>query len=394
MRVGRLNRKVLLLAILLLIACLIPMNVTKADSGITHAVLIHGYNADKSVMSHISDMLLKWGWTVDNLEYYGTIQDWPSGSHENNKDTSIKTLAHDVAAMVNAKYDKYGGEPITIIAHSMGGLITRAMLQYETWVRTPVESVLMLGTPNDGSPWAKLAKYTGIDRTVETDEMSSGSDFLKSLQKKPGSSSIRWGTVAGTDHPWYSFVVFGWDDNDGVVSVNSVESINPDQHWRVDTDHNGLVGNDEVLKMINQFCTTRRIPRAFPVSEIDLSVYPTSPSVDQILCVTTSVQDIETLTEGRTVDFYVNGALIGNRLLDNSGVATIKYIPETAGLYNFTAFLLNGTRLYYGEVAVQVGQPRIDYTPYILVSAVIVAFVLIAVFIVTQRTVRTSKAIP
>lgn len=379
------------MAILLLIPVIIPMNIAKADSGITHAVLIHGYNADKSVMNHISDVLLQWGWTVDNVEYYGTIQDWPSGSHQNDKNTHIQDLAHDVAAVVNAKYDTYGGEPITIIAHSMGGLITRAMLQYETWVRTPIESILMLGTPNDGSPWAKLAKYTGIEQTVETNEMAPGSDFLNNLQKKPGSSSIRWGTVAGKKGPWYSWTVFGWADNDGVVSAKSVESISPHQSWRVDADHTGLLNNDEVLKIINQFSTTRRVPRAIPISQISLSVNPTSPSVNQILYITATAQNIETLTEGRTVDFYANGTLIGNKLLSNSGIATIKYVPETTGLYNFAAFLLNGTSLYYGETTVQVGEPGTDYTPYILTFAIILAVAAIIAYMAIQRTARAQK---
>jgi predicted chitinase/tetratricopeptide (TPR) repeat protein len=81
----------------------------------------------------------------------------------------IEEEAHRLADAVEAALDarKQSGQPVRIIAHSMGGVVVRTMqvVRDGTWSRMMGIGggrVLMLGTPNDGS-WAPMQVMTGDD---------------------------------------------------------------------------------------------------------------------------------------------------------------------------------------------------------------------------------------
>jgi len=74
-------------------------------------------------------------------------------------------LAKEIDAALKAR--EQSGAPVRMIAHSMGGLVARAMqiVQPDTWTRmmkSPGARLLMLGTPNGGS-WAPMQVLSGDD---------------------------------------------------------------------------------------------------------------------------------------------------------------------------------------------------------------------------------------
>jgi triacylglycerol esterase/lipase EstA (alpha/beta hydrolase family) len=74
-------------------------------------------------------------------------------------------LANAVDAALDAR--KKSGQPVRLIAHSMGGLVARAMhlVRDKSWTRMMEMDgarILMLGTPNDGS-WAPMQVISGDD---------------------------------------------------------------------------------------------------------------------------------------------------------------------------------------------------------------------------------------
>ncbi|WP_243795645.1 alpha/beta hydrolase [Saccharopolyspora gloriosae] len=77
----------------------------------------------------------------------------PADENDATRDTKIQYIAQDLAAYIKKKH---GDEPVNIVAHSMGGLITRtAMFGHEHWgeqnfPKINVDQIVTLGTPHNG----------------------------------------------------------------------------------------------------------------------------------------------------------------------------------------------------------------------------------------------------
>jgi WD40 repeat protein/uncharacterized caspase-like protein/pimeloyl-ACP methyl ester carboxylesterase len=103
------------------------------------------------------------------------------------------------------------GKTLHIVAHSMGGLVSRSFIE-QAGGHKVVQHLIMVGTPNGGSPWSTVQEYAisaltiGINSLAVTvmpiaalcnllagveaidvnlDQMKPGSDFLRSLEKSP-----------------------------------------------------------------------------------------------------------------------------------------------------------------------------------------------------------------
>jgi pimeloyl-ACP methyl ester carboxylesterase len=129
------------------------------------------------------------------------------------------------------KLKKSGIDRITIISHSMGGLVSREMLTspgigYGDKVRTgvvpEVTGLVMVGTPNHGSElarfrifsemrdqWINMVEGQGsifrgvLDGTGEAKtDLLPESEFLKSLNERPHPQGMRMLVIAGKVSPW------------------------------------------------------------------------------------------------------------------------------------------------------------------------------------------------
>lgn len=101
----------------------------------------------------------------------------------------IEEEARRLAAAVDAKLSARDGtrQPVRIVAHSMGGLVARAMQleRPESWQRMMARDgarVLMLGTPNGGS-WAPMQTLSGDD-TFGNALVAFGSLFANARARK------------------------------------------------------------------------------------------------------------------------------------------------------------------------------------------------------------------
>ena len=73
-----------------------------------------------------------------------------------NLNTSIEQTALDLQNRLNAVGLGPGhGKRLHIIAHSLGGLVARWFIEYLNG-KAVVEHLVMLGTPNAGSPWPRV----------------------------------------------------------------------------------------------------------------------------------------------------------------------------------------------------------------------------------------------
>jgi pimeloyl-ACP methyl ester carboxylesterase len=207
-----------------------------------------------------------------------------------------------------------GIDRISIVAHSMGGLVSREMLtrpeiEYNRSVTNrqvpAVATLIMVGTPNHGSQLARLRVFTEMrDQWVRLTkgevnwlggildgageakiDLLPGSRFLTELNARPHPEGIEMLIIAGVTSPWSETDINRWvgslrqkvpDDNqkwvdelgqnmialtdglgDGLVTVESTRLAGV-PHRTVDGTH---------LSMIRNITSdSRRIPPAVPIT--------------------------------------------------------------------------------------------------------------------------------
>ncbi|OKH29917.1 caspase [[Phormidium ambiguum] IAM M-71] len=141
---------------------------------------------------------------------------------------NINTSIEDNARNLKKRLEETGlkanhGKALHIVAHSMGGLVSRWFIEREGGNKF-VQHLIMLGTPNAGSPWPTVQEWAifalgiGLNSLstvawpvkvlgnlvsaieavdVALDQMKPGSEFLKSLASSPSDPGISYSVIAG-----------------------------------------------------------------------------------------------------------------------------------------------------------------------------------------------------
>ena len=198
---------------------------------------VHGYNDNES-----SNCASLWGKALDYFQERGKDRDslrtvaYYSGDKECDVDIANAStdtrIKHIAAALANRIHSE--DESVEIVAHSMGGLISRvAMLgSAKGWAGFPkgrlkVDDIVTLATPHQGIQSAN--KYD----SVQWDSMVPGSEFLTVLNESANRLDQEW--ADGTD--WS----FAGSDEDETVSKDSAidEGHHADHKYRYfrDQDH-------------------------------------------------------------------------------------------------------------------------------------------------------------
>ncbi len=142
---------------------------------------------------------------------------------------NLHTSIEENARLLKKRLEAVGlgenhGKQLQIVAHSMGGLISRWFIEREGGNQI-VNHLIMLGTPNAGSPWSTVEEWAimfvtfglnslpsfafpakmlsnllGIIEKIDIslDQMQPGSDFLKSLATSPD-PGIPYSIIAGNN---------------------------------------------------------------------------------------------------------------------------------------------------------------------------------------------------
>lgn len=171
--------------------------------------------------------------TLKTVAYYGgdTKCDVDIGNA-----TTGTRIKHVAAALANRTYEDHTskGETVEIVAHSMGGLISRVALlgSAKGWAGFPdaklkVDDIATLATPHQGI--FEPNKYD----SVQWNSMVPGSRFMTVLHEPANRLDQEW--AAGTD---WSFI---GSDEDGTVSKDAAidEGYHADHKYRYfrDGDH-------------------------------------------------------------------------------------------------------------------------------------------------------------
>ncbi len=90
---------------------------------------------------------------------------------------NIKTTIQENAKLLKQGLEEVGltanhGKQLDIVAHSMGGLVARTLIEEENGKQI-VQHLVMLGTPNAGSPWPKIQDWAFTALGIGLNQLSS-----------------------------------------------------------------------------------------------------------------------------------------------------------------------------------------------------------------------------
>ncbi|MFI2206037.1 esterase/lipase family protein [Streptomyces sp. NPDC020192] len=183
----------------------------RQDSAARPVIFVHGINGLAN-----TNCAAKWknamqaikgsGWRGElvTFGYYNRDRNC-TFQHPGTLNTPLETIGLDLAWDIYNHYT-LRGMPVDIIAHSMGGLITRYALDavakhvHGAPPKLYVEDVATLGTPHDGAN----QRYTDLCKfKLQCRQMAPGSDFLKSLGRNPQSAMGTDWTLIGSGDDKY-----------------------------------------------------------------------------------------------------------------------------------------------------------------------------------------------
>lgn len=183
---------------------LLPKN---ASATTPTVVLVHGLDSDRSKWSRLADLLAADGFQVAWFSY-------PS-------DQPITDSAALLAKHHAALRKMFPKMPLSIVAHSMGSLVTRAYVEGDDY-KGGIERLILIAPPNHGSRWANLRvlleaqEHYGLWRHepnwsptwMITDglgeagrDLKPDSAFLATLNDRPRRPGVKYTILAGDQHP-------------------------------------------------------------------------------------------------------------------------------------------------------------------------------------------------
>ena len=175
------------------------------DPGRPTICLIHGLNSSSAGFAHVAPLLEEAGYGI-------VVYDYP---FNRSLDESCTVFVQDWAAFRRETKD---GLPWTILAHSMGALLARALVEDDATWGHDVSSLIMIAPVNQGSQLAKVQTIVQISRGLKAikgkdatkamlslsdglgqaaQDMLPGSAFLKALNRRPRRAGVAYHILAG-----------------------------------------------------------------------------------------------------------------------------------------------------------------------------------------------------
>ena len=208
-------------------------------------VLVHGLFSNAGTWSSYSTFLsnLRSDWkayAVGDGQAEGTM-DTGVESAPSHVSNSIAQNAAELQTYINGVKLLEGANQVDIVAHSMGGLISRYYIHYlmDLSDKPTVARLLMLGTPNGGADcatWATNAKprwYRPVMMQLRPDSLTF---FNNRVTNRKG---VEFSILAGDDYDGFC----SFPEGDGYVIVTSALAIPiTDNTSRTDSHHTEMTG--------------------------------------------------------------------------------------------------------------------------------------------------------
>lgn len=219
-----------------------PVAASADERGVEDVVLLHGLGRTDRAMRPLEDALTRAGYRVHNLRY-------PSLAKE--PDELVALLAVQIEACCAR------AEKLHFVTHSLGGLLTRALLAESP--RASLGRVVMLAPPNSGSAYGDLAREAKLTsaRLVPPAIAALGTDPASFAQRLPP-PSYPVGVIAGTRslNPLDAVLTNG--ESDGAVSVESAQLAGMTDFITVNDTHSSIRRDPAVHAQVIAFLRNGR----------------------------------------------------------------------------------------------------------------------------------------
>jgi pimeloyl-ACP methyl ester carboxylesterase len=203
----------------------VSLATAQEDEDVLPVLLVHGYYEDASIWETWEEFL-----DADDIPFY-TI----TFQQSDDKCGSAIEHARELNNIIQEILDSTDYEQVNIVGHSKGGLDARLYLASGT---VDVANLIMIGTPNDGSPLAELSDICG----PAVYDLRRGASATQAEQNP----NTNYYTISGN---WLSNVEGNWyipGPDDGWVAVASVESeIYSESLGQTSHYHNDLLEEEE-----------------------------------------------------------------------------------------------------------------------------------------------------
>jgi len=176
-------------------------------------LMVHGLNSD--VGDIVSGLLYKElckEYHVETIEYNA----WSGLLKYTNGLGNINNYADFLHSEIDRVKSETGAKKVDIVAHSMGGLISRWRIEEIPSGDADVGKLIMMGTPNHGALISELPKFlAGInfaviwDPSLAINQMNPGSEFLEKLNGR----NLHWYDVALNDILGFNLMEDSISDN-------------------------------------------------------------------------------------------------------------------------------------------------------------------------------------
>jgi len=184
---------------------------------------------------------------LDRSRYQAWFFTYPSGFR-------LEKAASALAAMTKIAAKAHGVTRVHIVAHSMGGLVSRSAILKFQGGDVVVDRFISISTPWNGhqaAAWGVRGLRYPVPSWID---MAPGSDFLKRLWSQKLPSPTRHWLLFGYDTrrlPWLTL------NNDQVINVNSSLYVPAqDESVRVfgmERSHEGILASPQTAVRMNQF---------------------------------------------------------------------------------------------------------------------------------------------
>ncbi|MCE9625958.1 MAG: alpha/beta fold hydrolase [Deltaproteobacteria bacterium] len=147
-------------------------------------LLLQGYGGTRRVFQVLEQRLRRDGFNVFSLNLGGIFDTF------NTK--PIPHLAQLVSKKIESLYKRHNiQEKLVIIGHSKGGLIGRCYLKDFHGDRR-VKTLITMGTPHNGNPWAMLGLFTPLALLTESiRQMTPMSPFIRRMNRTPWPEGVK-----------------------------------------------------------------------------------------------------------------------------------------------------------------------------------------------------------
>ncbi|MCH9643672.1 MAG: alpha/beta hydrolase [Gammaproteobacteria bacterium] len=183
-----------------------------------NVILLHGIGRDQRIMHPLARRFQQLGYSAHNLSYAST--EYP-----------VEALADQIYQKIQS-IQAQSEAPLHFVAHSLGGIIVRYMLQHYEIRR--LGGVVMMGPPNHGSAVVDFLKDFKFYKKMygpAGQQLVTGEDGIAaSLPAADYPLAIIAGNRCVLQDYLFSWFLFKGEPNDGKVSVESTQLDGMQQH--------------------------------------------------------------------------------------------------------------------------------------------------------------------